>query len=83
VISDSKNEGILATVIANHGKPFLDDGRPVTSGYEPGAVVLIGKYTGTKVTINREEHIVLAESSVIAEFIEESDDPAEPSPSGG
>lgn len=83
LISDVKNEGIIGEVIANHGQDYIEDGRRVSPDYKVGAVVVIGKYTGTKLSVDRETVIVVPEQSIIAEILDEPDLLPPPAPESG
>ena len=75
---ESWGEAIIAKVVGIHGK-YLKDGEEVESQYALGTTVIIGKHTGTKLTIDRRDFVVITESSVVAELVEPKDEPAQPS----
>ncbi|HNQ84016.1 MAG TPA: hypothetical protein PKM34_10265 [Bacteroidales bacterium] len=47
---------------------FIDDedDRPFSFYYPFGDVVLFGKYSGTEVKINNEEHLIMREDDILA-----------------
>jgi chaperonin GroES len=55
-----------AEVIAVGKGKVNDDGKVVPLEVKKGDRVLIGKYSGTEVTIDGEEHIILREDEILA-----------------
>ncbi len=60
---DKPQEGIVRAV--GDGKTN-DAGERVTPEVSEGDKVLFGKYSGTEVTVNGEEHLILRESELLA-----------------
>jgi len=52
-------------VAAGPGKPG-DDGKPIKLQVKVGDRILMGKYSGTEVKIDGEEHIIMREDDVLA-----------------
>jgi chaperonin GroES len=62
----AKEKPLEAEVIAvGHGK-VLEDGSVRALEVKAGDKILIGKYTGSEVKIDGEEHIILREDDVLA-----------------
>jgi chaperonin GroES len=55
-----------AEVIACGKGKMTDDGKIIPLTVKAGDKVLIGKYAGTEVTIDGEEHIILREDEILA-----------------
>jgi chaperonin GroES len=55
-----------AEVIACGKGKMIDDGKIIPLTVKAGDKVLIGKYAGTEVTIDGEEHIILREDEILA-----------------
>jgi chaperonin GroES len=55
-----------AEVIACGKGKLTDDGKIVPLAVKAGDKVLIGKYAGTEVTIDGEEHVILREDEILA-----------------
>lgn len=48
-------------------EPYMDDyGNLIEPVVQPGDIVVIGKYTGTKVSLNRDDFIICREMDVLA-----------------
>jgi chaperonin GroES len=54
------------TVIAVGPGKVADDGKKVVPEVKVGDRVLYGKYSGTEVTIDGEEHLIMRESDIFA-----------------
>jgi chaperonin GroES len=80
VIQDTSSEGIMGTVVGVHGQPYLQDGVQHDGDYKVGDVVIVGKFTGTRLSVDRKTFLVVPETSVLAELINEPDQP-DPAPS--
>ncbi|RAL25447.1 co-chaperone GroES [Lujinxingia litoralis] len=67
IIPDTAKEKPLEGIVraTGKGKPG-DDGKPVALQVKEGDKVLFGKYSGTDVTINGEEHLILREEEILA-----------------
>jgi chaperonin GroES len=55
-----------AEVIACGKGKLTDEGKTIPLAVKAGDKVLIGKYAGTEVTIEGEEHIILREDEILA-----------------
>lgn len=71
VVSSESTEGIIAEVVFN-AKPWIEEGldRVHNPEYDIGDIVVIGRWTGTKLNINREEYIILREEDVLCSLSE-------------
>ena len=59
-----KEKPVEGTIVAaGHGK-VADDGKLVKLEVKVGDKVLYGKYSGTEVTINGEEYLIMRESDI-------------------
>lgn len=77
-LAGDNRDAIMATVVAVCDR-YSADGEEREPQYAKGAIVLIGKFVGTKVTIDRtRELIVVAESAIVAELVEVEDAPESP-----
>ncbi len=57
-------------VIAVGSGKMMDNGQRATPEVKPGDKILFGKYSGTEIKIDGEEHLILREDDVLA-IIEE------------
>jgi chaperonin GroES len=62
----AKEKPLEAEVIAVGNGKVLDDGKLRPLEVKKGDKVLIGKYSGSEVKINGEEHIILREDDILA-----------------
>jgi chaperonin GroES len=62
----AKEKPLEAKVIAVGNGKVLEDGKVVPLEVKAGDKILIGKYTGSEVKLNGEEHIILREDDVLA-----------------
>jgi chaperonin GroES len=62
----AKEKPLEAEVIAVGNGKVLDDGKVRPLEVKAGDRVLIGKYSGSEVKLNGEEHIILREDDVLA-----------------
>ncbi len=62
----AKEKPLEAQVIAVGQGKVLDDGKLRPLQVKAGDKVLIGKYTGSEVKLNGEEHIILREDDILA-----------------
>jgi len=62
----AKEKPLEAQVIAVGNGKVLEDGKVRPLEVKAGDRVLIGKYSGSEVKINGEEHIILREDDVLA-----------------
>ena len=66
IIPDSaKEKPIEGTVIAVGSGKTLDDGKVRPLDIKVGDIVLFGKYSGTEIKVEGEEHIILREEDVL------------------
>ncbi len=66
IIPDSaKEKPLQAEVIAVGSGRMLDTGQKVALTLKPGEKVLIGKWSGTEVTIDGEELLILKEDEIL------------------
>jgi chaperonin GroES len=67
IIPDSaKEKPVEGTVVAVGAGKVLKDGKVRPLDVKAGEVVLFGKYSGTEVKIDGEEHVLLREDDVLA-----------------
>ena len=67
IIPDSaKEKPVEGTVIAVGAGKTLKDGKVRPLDVKAGEIVLFGKYSGTEVKIDGEEHVLLREDDVLA-----------------
>ncbi len=62
----AKEKPVLGEVIAVGPGKTSDDGKKVLMEVKVGDTVLYGKYSGTEVTVNSEELLIMRESDVFA-----------------
>jgi chaperonin GroES len=62
----AKEKPLEAEVIAVGNGKLLEDGKLRPLEVKKGDKVLIGKYSGSEVKINGEEHIILREDDILA-----------------
>ncbi|MFC2164961.1 co-chaperone GroES [Acidobacteriota bacterium] len=58
-----------AEVIAVGKGRVAEDGKVIPLEVKKGDKVLIGKFSGTEVTINDEEHVILREEEILAKIL--------------
>lgn len=67
IIPDSAKEKPLEGIVRAAGKgKVADNGETIALQVKEGDKVLFGKYSGTDVTINGEEHLILREDEILA-----------------
>ncbi|MGI6394891.1 MAG: co-chaperone GroES [bacterium] len=67
IIPDTaKEKPVEAEVVAVGIGKLLDNGERQTMQVKVGDKILFGKYSGTEVKINNEEHLILREDDVLA-----------------
>ena len=59
-----KEKPVEGTIVAAGPGKVADDGKLVTLEVKVGDKVLYGKYSGTEVTINGEEYLIMRESDI-------------------
>ncbi len=62
----AKEKPLEAEVIAVGNGKILEDGKVRPLDIKAGDKILIGKYSGSEVKLNGEEHIILREDDVLA-----------------
>lgn len=60
----AKEKPVEGTVVAAGPGKVADDGKTIKMEVKVGDRVLYGKYSGTEVTINGEEYLIMRESDV-------------------
>ncbi len=63
---NAKEKPLRATVIAVGTGKRLDNGKLQDLVVKPGDLILIGKYTGSDVKLDGDDHIILGEDDVLA-----------------
>lgn len=59
-----KEKPVEGTVVAVGPGKFADDGKMIKMEVKVGDKVLYGKYSGTEVTINRNDYLIMRESDI-------------------
>ena len=62
----AKEKPIEGTIIAVGPGKFTEDGKQVKMEVKEGDKVLYGKYSGTEVTVEGEEYLIMRESDIFA-----------------
>jgi chaperonin GroES len=62
----AKEKPLEAEIVAVGNGKVLDDGKVRPLEVKKGDKVLIGKYSGSEVKINGEEHLILREDDILA-----------------
>ncbi|OGU73838.1 MAG: co-chaperone GroES [Ignavibacteria bacterium RBG_16_34_14] len=62
----AKEKPIEGTVVAAGPGKVTDDGKTVKMGVKVGDKVLYGKYSGTEITVEGEELLIMRESDIFA-----------------
>jgi chaperonin GroES len=62
----AKEKPIEGTIVAIGNGKVTDDGKTVALTVKVGDKVLYGKYSGTEVTIDGEEYLIMRESDIFA-----------------
>jgi chaperonin GroES len=65
---NAKEKPVEAKVIAVGNGKILEDGTLRKLDVKPGDTVLLGKYAGSEIKIDGEEHVVLREDEILAVF---------------
>jgi chaperonin GroES len=66
IIPDTAKEKPQEAKVVAVGPGKIDDGKRIPLELKAGDRILIGKYSGTEVKIDGEEHIILREDDVLA-----------------
>lgn len=70
IIPDTaKEKPMQGEIIAVGQGRIADDGKLIAMQLKPGDKVLYGKYSGTEVTIDNEEYLIMRESDVFAVIV--------------
>lgn len=70
IIPDTaKEKPMQGEIVAVGQGRIADDGKLVAMQLKPGDKVLYGKYSGTEVTIENEEYLIMRESDVFAVIV--------------
>lgn len=78
VPTSGNHEGLIGRVVAVC-KPYSNgNGETFQSNYDIGDMVVVGKYSGTKMDIGRVEYTILREEDVLARLVVTEDEPDEP-----
>lgn len=74
VPNSTTHEGMIGKVVAVCAGYQSDSGVEFEPNYSIGDVVIIGKFTGTKLNIGRETYTILYEKDVLASVVMEGQD---------
>ncbi len=66
IIPDTAKEKPQEAKVVAVGPGRLEEGKHVAPGVKKGQKVLIGKYSGTEVKINGDEHLIMREDDILA-----------------
>ena len=66
IIPDTAKEKPQEALVVAIGPGRMDDGKRVSLEVKKGDKVLIGKYSGTEVKLDGEEHLILREEEILA-----------------
>jgi chaperonin GroES len=67
IIPDTAKEKPMEAVVAAVGEgKFDDNGKRIPMSVKTGDKVLIGKYSGTEVKIDGEDHVIVREDEILA-----------------
>lgn len=75
-----QGEGHLGEVVAVCTVPYMQNGVVIEENdYPIGSIVIFGKYTGTAITIGRDELVIMSEQDVLSEVLQipEEDAPSD------
>lgn len=76
VPSATNNEGVIGKVVAVCANYQSDSGVEFEPNYKLGDIIIIGKFTGTRLNIGRETYTILFEKDVLASINQEALDDA-------
>ncbi len=62
----AKEKPIEGTIVAAGPGKVSDDGKPIKMEVKVGDKILYGKYSGTEVTVEGEEYLIMRESDIFA-----------------
>jgi chaperonin GroES len=63
---NAKEKPLEALVVSVGSGKILENGQTLPLSVKPGDQVLIGKYSGSEVKLDGEDHIILSEDDVLA-----------------
>ena len=66
IIPDTANDKTQEADVVSVGPGRFEDGKRVALEVKKGDKVLIGKYSGTEVKLDGEEHLILREEDILA-----------------
>lgn len=66
IIPDTAKERPMRGEVIEVGPGKVEDGKIITMSVKKGEKVLYGKYTGTEVTIDDVEYLIMRESDILA-----------------
>ena len=66
IIPDTAKEKPQEAEVVSVGPGRIDDGKRVALEVKKGDKVLIGKYSGTEVKLDGEEHLILREEEILS-----------------
>lgn len=69
IIPDTAKEKPLEAKVIEVGKGRLEEGKVVPLEVKKGDKVLIGKFSGTEVTIDGVEHVIVREDEILGKII--------------
>jgi len=62
----AKEKPVVGEVVAVGPGKVTDDGKTITPGIKVGDKVLYGKYSGTEITIEGDEYLIMREADIFA-----------------
>jgi chaperonin GroES len=62
----AKEKPVIGEVVAVGPGKIADDGKKITMEVKAGDKVLYGKYSGTEVTVEGEEYLIMREADIFA-----------------
>ena len=66
VLPDTAKEKPQEAEVIAVGKGKISDGKPVTPEVKAGDKILFGKYSGTEITMDGKEYLILKEEDILA-----------------
>lgn len=66
IIPDTAKEKPQEAMVVAVGPGRIEDGKRIALDVKKGDTVLIGKYSGTEVKLDGEEHLILREEEILA-----------------
>lgn len=68
-IPSALDHGARTCTVLVEAEPYIMDGQAFEPRYRKDSIVILGKFTGTIVTLDRTAHIICRESDVITELV--------------